>query len=320
MNRFAGRIRPLAICLCVLYAVVGLVLPAQGAPATAGEQLTDRAQTIVVGRVSANPKKQIPKLEVLANHLARSLHDVGIRRGKALVAKNNADMIRLLRDGAIDLISETVFSGMYFVEEGGAEFLLREWKKGISEYRTIFVTRRDSGIRSIEDLRGQKIAFEDPGSTSGFLLPLAILKHHGLAVAEIPPTGPAQTDRVSYAFAIKEVNIAAWVARGIADAGAFSTQDWENITRTPEPLKTDLVIIHQSEPLMRSAILARSGLRPELKARIKQILLEMHEDSVGQDVLKRYNKVVKYDEISGDASRGLDLGRQLYPLVREEVR
>jgi phosphonate transport system substrate-binding protein len=320
MNRFAGRIRPLTICLCALLTSVGLAVPATAAPPTAAEQLADRAQTIVVGRVSMDPKSQIPRLEVLANHLAKNLHDVGIRRGVALVAADNAEMVSLLRDGAVDLVSETVFSGMYFAEEAGAEFLLREWKKGISEYRSVFFSRRDSGIRSIEDLRGRKIAFEDRGSTSGFLLPMAILKRQGLDAAEIPPTGQATPGRVSYAFAAVEVNVAAWVARGIADAGAFSTQDWEDVVRTPEPLKADLIIIYESEPLMRSAILARSGLPPELKARIKRLLLQLHEDPVGQDVLKRYNKVVKYDEISGDASRGLDLGRQLYPLVREEVR
>ncbi len=320
MDCFAHRARHLTVYLCALIASAAVALPAMGASSATEKAKAERAQTIIVGRVSMDPRSQIPQLEVLANHLAENLHDVGIRAGAALVAANNQEMVRLLREEAVDLISETVFSGMYFAEAGGAEFFLREWKKGISEYRSVIIARRDSGIRSLDDLRGRKIAFEDRGSTSGFLLPMAILKRRGLEAAEIPPTGEATPGRVSYAFATGEVNIAAWVARGVADAGAFSTQDWENITRTPEPLKADLIIIHESEPLMRSAILVRSGLRPELKTRIKQVLLRLHEDPVGQDVLKRYNRVAKYDEIKGDARRGLDLAHRLYPLVREEVR
>lgn len=320
MTCFARKTGLLSVCLGALCA--GVALPAFfiAAPSAAGEHQIDRAQTIVVGRVSMNPKKQLPGLEVLANYLAERLPDVGIRRGVALVAKDNAEMIGLLREGAVDLFSETVFSGLYFAEEGDAEFLLREWKKGVAEYRSIFFARRDSGIRTIEDLRGRKIAFEDRGSTSGFLLPLAILKRHGLEAAEIPPAGAAQAGRVSYAFAISEVNIAAWVARGIADVGAFSSQDWEDVGRTPAPIKMDLVTIYESDPIMRSAVLVRTGLRPELKSRIKQILLQLHDDPVGRDMLERYNQVSKYDEIAGDAARGLEIGRRLYPLVREEVR
>lgn len=320
MGRFAHQFRPLFIWICAILASAIVGTPVMATPPMTDAEVAGRSETIIVGRVSRNPKSQIPKLEALANHLAERLQDVGILQGVAVIAADNTEMVRLLRDGAVDLISETVFSGMYFAEEGGAEFMLREWKKGISEYRSVFIARRDSGIRSIEDLRGRKVAFEDRGSTSGFLLPMAILKQHGLNAAEIPATGQARPDRVSYAFAAVEVNIAAWVARGITDAGAFSTQDWEDVARTPEPLKADLVIIHESEPLMRSAILARAGLRPELKARIKQVLLQMHEDPAGQEVLKRYNRVAKYDEIAGGASRGLEVGRRLYPLVREEMR
>ena len=61
-------------------------------------------------------------------------------------------------------------------------------------------------------------------------------------------------------------------------------------------------------------------LHSKIKARIKQILLEMHNDSVGRDVLKKYHLVARYDEITGDAARGLDRARLLYPLVAEEIQ
>ena len=284
------------------------------------EPFVERAQILVVGVVSSNPKSQIVQLEAMAGYLAERLGDVGIYGGAAIVARNNAEMARLLSDGAVDLFSETVFSGLYLEEAVGAEFLLREWKKGKFEYRTVIFARSDSSIRSIEGLRGKTIAFEDRGSTSAFLLPLAILKHHGFEASEISPREAFPADQVGFAFAKKEVNIAAWVARGISDAGAFSTGDWESADRMPVPLKTNLVIIHKSEPIMRSASLVRAGLRPELKARIKQILLEMHNDSVGRYVLKKYHLVARYDEITGDAARGLDRARLLYPLVAEEIQ
>ncbi len=314
MRRFAVRFCPLAIFANFIFA-------AHGDSASAAEVRSfTREQTLIIGAVSSDPKSRMPRLEAMAGYLAEQAKDLGFRQSGGVVAGNNEEMVQLLRDGSVDIVSETVFSSLYFAEAAGAEFLLREWKKGIPEYRTVFIARRDKGIRTLNDLHGKKIAFEDSGSTSGFLLPLALMKEHGLEVVKAPPLAKARPDRVSYAFASTEVNIAAWVARGTADAGAFSTQDWEDIARTPKPLKLDLVVFQKSPPIMRSVLLVRSGLNREAKDRIKQVLQRMHKDSVGKKVLRRYGKIARYDEISGPALKGFNIARRLYPLVAEEVR
>jgi phosphonate transport system substrate-binding protein len=314
MRRKATNFVFLGVCFCALIWTGGPPSLAQ-----AGEGSKAREETIVVGVVSDDPKKRLPSIQVMSKYLAIQLRDLGIRRGAARIAPDNATMVRLLRAGRVDIVSETAFSALHFVAEGGGEILLREWKKGIAEYRTVFIRRRDSDIRSLADLRGRKIAFEDPGSTTGYLLPLAILKDQGLDTLQIAPRAPAPADGVGYAFAHDEINIATWVARGITDAGAFSNQDWEDIVRTPQPLKMDLVVFHSSEPLLRSTILAGPGLSAEIKRRLKDILLRMDKHPAGRDVLKTYNKVAKYDAISGVAAQSLDRARRLLSLVRDEV-
>lgn len=320
MPRKGYRFAFFSAWLCAVVAAGGEGALGEPLQTAVGLAPGERAETIVVGAVSQDPKKRLPKLEALANYLAERLHDVGIRRGAAIVAKDNAEMVRLLRQGAVDLTSETAFSAVHFAEEGGAEFLLREWKKGIAEYRSIFIARRDSGIRSLEDLRGRRMAFEDPGSTSGFLLPLALLKMQGIETVQTPITDRTGSDRVHYDFAIEEINVAAWVARGTADAGALSNQDWEDIGRMPGPIKDDLFIFHESAPIIRSVVVVRSGLGAQRKARIKQVLLAMGDDPQARDVLEVYNKVAKFDELTGAGARSLDLARGLYPLVAAEIR
>ena len=299
---------------------LGAGAPALAEETTAAPQTAGREHTLVVGVVTKDPKKQFPKLQAMADYLASRLGDRGIERGAVVAAADNEAMIRLLRTGAVDVLSETAFSAVRFATEAGAEILLREWKKGVAEYRSVFITRRDSGIASLADLRGRKIGFEDPGSTTGFLLPLAILKRQGLTAVEIAHRDRPASDTVGYAFADEEVNIAAWVARGIVDAGAISDQDWEDVQRTPDPIKQDLVIFYASEPLLRSSILARGGLDQGLKAELKALLAAMHADAAGQEALEAYYGVAKYDEIAGAARQGLDMVRQLYPLVVAQMR
>ena len=46
-------------------------------------------------------------------------------------------------------------------------------------YQTVFYAAKDSGIKSLQDLKGRKNTFEDAGSTSGYLIPSTILSRQG---------------------------------------------------------------------------------------------------------------------------------------------
>jgi phosphonate transport system substrate-binding protein len=57
-------------------------------------------------------------------------------------------------------------------------------KDGSTYYYSVMVTRQDSGITSIEQMKGHSLAFADPNSTSGYLIPSATLKTHGIDLAD----------------------------------------------------------------------------------------------------------------------------------------
>jgi phosphonate transport system substrate-binding protein len=306
--------------ILVSLATTGQVAAAASASPAAKPELSSREQTIVLGRVSRNPKKNFPKIEKLARYLARRLDPLGITAWDVLVARDNREMIGYFSEGKVDLVSESVFSALLFSQETGAEIFLREWKKGAPWYHAVFITRKDSPIATLADLRGRKVAFEDPGSTTGFLLPLAILNRTGLEMVELTsPRDGVPADKVGYAFAIEEGNIATWVARGLADAGAFSNHDWKSLSHTLAPLKENLQIFHRSKPFIRHVILARRGLRPDVKARVKDILRGMHEEPEAADVLKAYYKVKKFDEIEGEAAESLAEARRSFKLIQKEL-
>ena len=108
---------------------------------------SSKEQTIVIGRVSDDPMKHFPRLETFANYLAPRLESVGIAAVSVLIAKDNQQMITYLREGKVDLLSETALSALLFVEQAGAELLLREWKKGVPTYRTVLFTRAEKRNR-----------------------------------------------------------------------------------------------------------------------------------------------------------------------------
>ena len=268
----------LACCLTVVS------MPVAAAPGST--QLAANADTgpIVVGRISENPKKHYPRLKKLADYLASNLTGLGPTSGAAIFAKDFETLASFFRSGRVDIVSETPFAALRLVEETGAEILLREWKKGVAEYRTVFFVRRDSDINTFKDLVGRTIAFEDEGSTSAFLMPLSVLRREGYDLVRLSsPREAPPRDKIGYAFAGSENNIAIWVATGIADAGVFSDMDWEELGRTPVKLKKDLRIFFTTEPIIRSVVVVRGDMPAQLKDRIKNVpyLSGLHPHPLG---------------------------------------
>lgn len=91
----------------------------------------DRDRTLVIGKVSSNPKKHYRYLKPIAEYVIKHMGDLGIDRVEVLMARNNRQLTRYLKQGRVDWVTETVFSALEFEEKAGAEILLLKWKKGV---------------------------------------------------------------------------------------------------------------------------------------------------------------------------------------------
>lgn len=301
MFRFANRI------LMGFMVIAGLI-SGFAAPVYAGE-----GQQLTLGRITQEPGKNIKRLNGMAEYLAVALAPSGIDTIKIVIAESPEIMAEMLRNGQVDLFSETPFTALDLMETGLAEPLMREWKSGVAEYHSIIIARNDSEIRSLEDLRGRKMAFEDAGSTSGYYLPRAALEAAGLSLQELDdPRSKVVGDAVGYSFAKGEINVVAWVNRGLTDAGAISNLDWDNPKKAPALLREGLTIIHETQPVIRSLMMVRRTLDAEIKERVASVLAQMHETTEGKAALNTYFKVSRYDPLTGQAMLGLDSARRVW--------
>ena len=57
-------------------------------------------------------------------------------------------------------------------------------KDGSTYYYSVMVVRADAGIRTLADMKGHSLAWADPNSTSGYLIPSATLKTSGINLAD----------------------------------------------------------------------------------------------------------------------------------------
>jgi len=290
--------------------------------ATAEEPVSssDSGRILVVGKVSDNPRKHAGFLKPIGEYVATRMEDLGVTGYKILMARDNAQMMSYLREGRVDWVTETAFSAAIFARETGAEPLVRKWKKGVAEYHTVFFTRHDSGLTNLSDLRGKVIAFEDPGSTSAFYIPTAMLISEGLELVKLTsPRERPPEDKVGFVFSNEEVNSSTWVHKGLVDAAAFSNLDWEKDDHTYVAMRKDLKIFEQSLDFPRAIEMVRPGLEPEIKARLRELLLSAHLDPDASNALRAYQKTARFDEITPAIAASLDEAQRIADIVRESA-
>jgi phosphonate transport system substrate-binding protein len=306
--RRSARI-PAGLAACMLWLVGLLALPV---PA---------AQTVLVlGRVSDDPKAHHARLQPLVDYIAARMGDLGIREGRVLMARDAQQMVSYLRQGKVDWIGETSATALAFEERAGAEPLLRALRGGYETYRSVIFVRADSGIGTLEQLRGRVIGFQNPMSTSAYFVPAAELlgAGHRLVIQASPLERPP-TQFIGYAFAQSESNQLTWVRKGLVDAATFSDQDWQELVAGNPAMAAELTIIHRSAAFPRALELVRPGLPPRLKARLRALLLAAHQDPAAAPALRAYQRTQRFAEIDAETARALAELRQGVRRVRAGI-
>jgi phosphonate transport system substrate-binding protein len=92
-------------------------------------------------------------------------------------------------------------------------------KAGI-KFRGIIIARKDSGINSLQDLKGKKLIFVEESSAAGHIFQMLTLSKAGLDV---------KTDFVKLPFAKKHTNVAMAVFNKVADAGGIREDDLDKM-------------------------------------------------------------------------------------------
>lgn len=257
------------------------------------------AKTLSLGMVSEAHRKEIEEhFREFVRYLTRKLSSATEIEGKVVVASTPFELARMLEQRKVDFYMESAYP-TYVVNfvHGAGKLLLRRWKSGMADYHSVIFTRRNAGIKRVEDLKGKTIIFEDAGSTSGYLLPKLFLLRRGLKLTEKSRFNPNSlaTD-VGYVFAYSQEKLVDSVLTKQADAGAFSNDDFSSLE---EKKKVDIAVLAQTERLPRHLLSVRSDLAPELVGRLEATLLAMHEDAEGRKILQKVDGTTKFDKLPG---------------------
>ena len=283
---------------CAAAAFVAALLFVSGSKAEAQTKLGTSIKTLTLGAVFQEPREPVEEhFRPLANYVARKLSPSGEIKGAVIVAASVAQMTKLLDEKRADFYMESPYPTYLINQLGAATLLVRRWKGGMAEYRSLIFAAKDGGIARLEDLRGKLIAFEDAGSTSGYFLPKLFLFQKGFAVVEKPSSSAkVGAGEIGYFFTGVEKNVVNAVLQKKASAGAISNDDQAKLD---DMSKSKIVILAETESVPRHLVSVRKGLADPVVKGLKEILLNMHQDDEGKKILSQTGDTSKFDTLPG---------------------
>ena len=134
-----------------------------------------QARDIVMGLIPAeNNEEMIQKFEPMRLHLEKKLGE----KVKVFTATDYAGVIEAMKKKRVDIAWFGPLSYYLAEQEAGAVAFAVGIREGSNShtYKSIIIAPCDEGIKSIMELKGKSVAFVDPASTSGGLMPTYMVK------------------------------------------------------------------------------------------------------------------------------------------------
>ena len=150
------------------------------AATSAAADWRDEYKTIKLGSVTVESQgATVTRFKPFADYLEKKL---GVKV-EVFTASDYAGIVQALSAGHIHLgrMGGAAYAAGYIDSNGGIEPLAMNVEpNGGKGYHSVLIVKSDSPYKSIEDLKGKTLAWADPNSTSGFLVPNASLRDAGI--------------------------------------------------------------------------------------------------------------------------------------------
>jgi phosphonate transport system substrate-binding protein len=188
---------------------------------------------------------------------------------RVTVASDYAAVIEALRNKTADLAFVHPVGYVLANREAKAVIIAKDRWHGNTSYTSRIWVRKESGYKTLEELRGKTIAFVDPASSSGYVYPMVMLIQRGLVKNRDPKTFFKE---VVFSGSHDAGLIA--LLKGHVDAlGSFDQAPQQYLKDPAEREKVTWVA--ESAPIPEGGICGRDGLDPVIVAKVRSALLQI---------------------------------------------
>ena len=139
-------------------------------------------------------------------------------------------------------------------------------RKEDAQFKSHFITRKETGIKNLKDLKGKTFAFGSVSSTSGHLMPRYYLLKSGVN---------PEKDFYKFSFSGAHDATAAWVEAGQVDAGALNYLVWDKLVEGKKVDTSKVEIFWTTPTYVDYVWTVRAGVSKAIVDRITKAFLKL---------------------------------------------
>lgn len=221
-----------------------------------------------------NAQTMVRDFTPLAAALSRTL-------GREVRIETDKDFESFMRRVYVDEFDIVHLNQLQYLQahqHGGYRAIAKLCSEASCTISALIVTRRDSGITQLSQLRGKSIAFGDRNAMVSFLLARSLLRDAGLRDKDYRSV-----------FTHNPPNALLAAYNGVTTAAGVGSPVFEQPEIRTHVDREHMRLLAQSTAIPNLPIAVRGNMDPQLVTRIKAALLDLADQPGGRDVLHRIN-------------------------------
>ena len=250
-------------------------------------------QTLKVSAIpDENPTELQRKFEPLGKYLENALK----MKVEFTPVTDYAATVESLAAGKLDLVW---YGGFTFVQaskrtKGTAIPLVQ--REEDEKFRSVLITRADSDIKTISDLKGKNFAFGSVSSTSGHLMPRFFMMKEGI--------NPDKDLRVAFSGAHDAT--ALQVAGGKVQAGALNISVWNKMVDEKRIDPKQVVVFYTTPPYYDYNWTVRGDLDPKLVENIRKAFLALDAKNPEHAAILKLQRATRFIATKPENYKGIE--------------
>ena len=255
--------------LLMLFAILALVLAGCGGQAKLGTE----KNPIVMSFVPSGDTQQII---ASGDQLAQMIQDKTGLVIKANVGTDFAAVREAMGADKAHIGWLNTFNYVLANEKYGVDVALVTVRYGSTSYKGQIIVRADSGIKTLDDLKGKVMCWVDPNSTSGYIVPRILLKANGID----PDKDFAKTIEAG-----SHNNVVTQVYNGDCDAGATYVDARSSVEKDIPDVKEKVIAIATTADIPNDNVSFVKDFPADQRKQIVDALLEISNSEEGKKAL-----------------------------------
>ncbi len=266
---------------------------------TAQAQAVFKVTTIPEEAATEQTRKFVPIVKYLESALGMKVEFTPVSDYPAAVeamVNKNVDMVW--------------FGGFTFIQaqnRSGGKVIPIAQRVEDTKFQSVFITKADSGIKSLGDLKGKQVSFGSQSSTSGHLMPRSFLLQ-----ANIDPDKDFK--RIAYSGA-HDATIAS-VVSGKVDAAALDITVWNKFVGEGKVDTKDVVVFFTTPGYFNYNWAVHADMPAAMREKVTKALLDIDPATAAGKEILTLNRATRYIPTQVENYKGIELAARSAGLLK----